>query len=130
MKEPMNSQATLCQCRTGVVYGIAILGAFLIVAALVWAMQHYTQAPPLNANRAAERANALKELRAVETDALQTPAWLDPGKGIVRLRIEDAMQWVEREWQNPAAARSNLIARVETATAVPPPAPPKPSAFE
>jgi hypothetical protein len=45
----------------------------------------------------------------------------------VRLRIEDAKNLVLREWQNPSAARSNLIARVEKATYVPPP---KPSALE
>jgi hypothetical protein len=116
--------------RTGLINGLSILGAFLIVAALVWAMQHYTSPAPLNAGRAAERANALKELRAAESAALQTTAWIDQGKGIVRLRIEDAMKLAEREWQNPDAARSNLIARVARANFVPPPAPPKPSAFE
>jgi hypothetical protein len=40
------------------------------------------------------------------------------------------MKLALRDWQNPAAARSNLIARVEKATAVPPPAPAKPSQFE
>jgi hypothetical protein len=46
------------------------------------------------------------------------------------LPIENAMQLAEREWQNPSAARSNLISRVEKATFVPPPPPAKPSAFE
>ena len=117
--------------KAGLAFAIAILGAFLIMAALVWAMRHYTQAPPLNANRAAERAKALAELRAAEADALHTTAWLDQSKGIVRLRIEDAMKLVEEEWgSDPAAARSNLIARVETATAPPPKAPEKPNPFE
>jgi hypothetical protein len=40
------------------------------------------------------------------------------------------MQLALREWQNPAAARSNLVARVGKATAVPPAAPAKPSEFE
>jgi hypothetical protein len=111
-------------------YLAAILGSFLIAAALVLAMRHYTQPAPLNASRAAERARALAELRAAEAEALQNPAWIDPAKGIVRLRIEDAMNLVEREWQNPAAARSNLIERVEKATAVAPPPPAKPSEFE
>jgi len=111
-------------------YFFAILGAFLIVAALVFAMRHYLITPPLNANRAAERAAALKELRAAEADSLNNVGWIDQGKGIVRLPIANAMQLAEREWQNPAAARSNLIARVEKATYVPPPPPPKPSAFE
>jgi uncharacterized protein YdaU (DUF1376 family) len=113
------------------VYGTATLGTFLIVGLLVWAMQHYTRPAPLNANRAAERAQALAELRAAEAESLHTTAWLDQGKGIVRLRIEDAMKLALDEWgRDPAAARSDLIARVEKATAVPPPAPAKPSQFE
>jgi len=124
----MNSWST--NCRTALAYVAGILGSFLIVAALVWAMYRYTQPPPLGIDRAAERAKALAEMRAAETEALNTTAWVDASKGIVRLRIEDAMQLVEREWQNPPAARSNLIARVEKATAPPPKVPEKPSAFE
>jgi hypothetical protein len=109
-------------------YAIAILGAFLIVAGLVAAMRHYIQAPALNANRAAERSKVLGEIRAAEADASQNVGWIDQGKGIVRLRIADAVQIAEREWKNPAAARSNLIVRVDKAN--PPPPPPKPSQFE
>jgi len=124
----MNSQPT--RERTVLAYIIGILGSFLIVAALVWAMQRYTQPAPLGEDRAATRAKALAELRGAETEALSTVAWIDQGKGLVRLRIQDAMELVKREWQNPAAARSNLIARVEKATAAPPKAPEKPSPFE
>ena len=124
----MNSQPT--RERVALAYIVAILGAFLIVAALVWAMQRYTQPAPLNAERAATRAKALVEVRAAETEALTTTAWIDQGKGLVRLRVQDAMELVKREWQNPAAARSNLIARVEKATAPPPKAPEKPSQYE
>ena len=89
------------------------------------------QPAPLGEDRAAVRAKALAEIRAAETEALTTPAVLDPGKGVVRLPIQQAMAIVERDWgQNPAAGRTNLIARVEKATAVPPKAPEKPSAFE
>jgi hypothetical protein len=116
--------------RTGLAYAAGILGSFLIVAALAWAMHRYTQPAPLGEDRAAERAKALVEMRAAETEALHTTAWIDPAKGIVRLRIEDAMQLVEREWQDPAAARSKLIMRVEKATAPPPKVPEKPSPFE
>lgn len=109
---------------------IAILGTFLLGVALFWAMRHYTQAPPVE-DRARVRANALAELRAAEAEALTTAAWLDAGKGIVRLRIEDAMSIIQREWgKNPSAGRSNLIARVEKATVAPPKAPQKPSEFE
>ena len=117
--------------RSGLAYVIAVLGAFLIVAFLVWAMRHYTQPAPLGEDRAAVRAKALAELRATEAEALNTTGWVDPTKGLVRLRIEDAMKWVEQEWaRDPVAAHSNLISRVDKATAPPPRAPEKPSQFE
>lgn len=116
--------------RTGLAYLVGILGSFLIVAALVWAMQRYTQPPPLGEDRVALRKKALAELRAAEASELDTFGWVDQGKGVVRLPIAEAMKLTLRDWQNPAAARSNLIARVEKATAVPPPAPAKPSPFE
>jgi len=111
---------------------VGILGACCLFAALVWAMRYYTRPASLGEERAALRAKTLAELRAAEAHALATPAWLDKSKGLVHLRIEDAMKIVEREWgQNPAAARSNLIAREEKANPPPPPkAPEKPSQFE
>src|SRR5262245_45579696 len=109
-------------------YAGGIIGAFLIMAAMIWAVRQYTQPAPLGAERAAERAKGLAEIRAAEKEALEHTAWIDQSKGLVRLRIEDAMSLVEREWKNPAAARSNLIARVEKAN--PAPAPPPPSPFE
>lgn len=116
--------------RTGLAYVIGILGSLLIVAALVWAMQRYTQQPLLGQDRVVVRKKALADLRATEASELANYGWLDQPKGVVRLPIADAMQLALRDWQNPAAARSNLIARVEKATAAPPAAPAKPSAFE
>lgn len=124
----MNGNA--CKCGEKAVFGIAILGAFLIVALLVLAMKHYSQVPPLNANRAAERARALAEMRAADADALANPGWVDQGKGIVRLPIDTAMNLVLQNWKNPSAARTNLIEREEKASYVPPPPKPKPSEFE
>ena len=108
----------------------AVVIACLIFAGLVWKMRQYTTPAPLGAERAAERAKALTELRAAETDALNNAAWIDQTKGLVRLPIAEAMKLAEREWQNPAQARSNLIARVEKANYVPPKPPEKPSQFE
>ena len=109
-------------------YAVGILGTFLIVAALVVVMQRYTQFSPIDEARVAARAKALAELRAMESEAMRTPGWIDQGKGLVRLRVEDAMKIVERDWgKDPVAARSNLIDRVVKATFVPPP---KPSEFE
>jgi|ERR1035437_2685636 hypothetical protein len=99
---------------------VALLGACLIFAALVWAMKHYTQPAPLGQDRAAVRAKNLAELRAAEAEALNNAAWIDPGKGVVRLPIAEAIKLAERLWQNPSQARSNLIARVEKATATAP----------
>jgi hypothetical protein len=124
----MNSQPV--RERTRLAYVTGILGSFMIVAALVWAMRHYTQPPPLGEDRVALRKKALAELRAAEAEELNAYGWLDQSKGIVRLPIAEARKLALRDWQNPAAARSNLIARVEKATALPPKAPEKPSAFE
>ncbi len=112
-------------------YAVGILGSFLILAGLAWAIHRYTQPPPLGEDRAVVRAKALAEIRAAEAEALEHTGWIDPAKGIVRLRIEDALKLVERDWgQNPAAGRSNLIERVEKATVLPPKPPEKKSDFE
>ncbi len=58
----MNSESNRSSSSAAAAYGIAILGALLIVAMLVWAMRHYTAPEPVNANRAAERAKALAEI--------------------------------------------------------------------
>jgi hypothetical protein len=118
------------QPRSRWAYALAIVGTFLIVAALVGVMRRHSQPPPIDAKRAAERAKALADLRQAEAQALSTPDWIDQAKGIVRLPITNAMEMVLRDWQNPAAAKSNLVARVEKATFVPPPPPQKPSEFE
>ncbi|HVM51088.1 MAG TPA: hypothetical protein VMU04_23870 [Candidatus Acidoferrum sp.] len=124
----MNPEPT--RDRTTSAFVIGTLGCFLIVAALVWAMHHYTQPPPLGEDRVAVRKKALAELRAAEAEELSTYGWADQAKGVVRLPIAEAMKVALRQWQDPAAARSNLIARVEKATAPPPRAPEKPNPFE
>lgn len=108
----------------------AVVVASLIFVALVWKTRQYTKPASPDEARRVERAKALAELRAAEADALQNPAWLDQAKGVVRLPINDALKLAEREWQNPAQARSNLIARMEKATALPPKPPEQPSPFE
>ena len=110
--------------------GVAFLIACFLFAAIVAAVKFSVPVPAIDADRAAVRAKALAEIRAAEDQALNIAGWIDQKRGIVRLPIDMAMQITEREWQNPAAARSNLIARVEKATAPAPTAPAKPSAFE
>ena len=104
-------------------YLVAVVGALLIVAALVWVMIHYTRPAPLGEDRANERRKALSELRANNEEILNNPnyVWQDQNKGIVRMPINRAMELALKLWADPAAARSNLTARVEKATAVAPP---------
>ena len=108
-------------------YAVAVLGAMLIVGGLVWLMIDYTRPPDLNAKRAAERARALAELQAQTKEALETYAWSDQPRGMVRLPIQRAMEMTVQAWRNPAEARSNLLARAEKATAK---LPEKPSPYE
>lgn len=124
-------QADNSNCSARCVYAAAVLGAFLIVAGLVWVMYYFTQPAPLGEDRAALRRKTLVELRAANEDVLKSYAWQDQAKGIVRLPIAQAMKVTEAEWQkNHTAVRAMLIARVEKATAVPPKAPEKPNPLD
>ena len=109
---------------------IGILGAFLIVAGLVYAMNYYPRPPPLNQARVVERKKALAEIRAENEKALNNYEVADPGKGIVRLKIERAMELIIDEYKNPMAARTNLVARAERAGAPAPKPPEPPNKFE
>jgi hypothetical protein len=109
---------------------VGTIGGFLIFSALVWVIWRYSQPAPLGEDRAAVRRKALAEMRAAEAEQLNNYAVLDPVKGVVRLPIVEAMKLALREWQNPAQARSNVIARVEKATAPPPKAPEKPNPYD
>ena len=109
---------------------IGILGAFLVVGVLVYAMKQYTRPAPLNTARIEERRKALAEIRAESEKGLHSNEVLDAGKGVVRLKIDRAMELTIDEYKNPSAARANLIARAEKASAPAPKAPEKPNQFE
>ena len=99
---------------------IAIIGALLIVTFLVRAMQRYTAPEPLNAGRAVERVKNLKEIQAAGQDQVASYAKLP--KDFIRLPVTNAMTLTVKEYANPVAARSNLLARAAKAfAAVPPP---------
>lgn len=108
-------------------YIVAIVGAFLLMSLLVCNVIKHTATAPVGQERANERLKLSTELKAENATALENYDWVDQAKGIVRLPISQAMKLTVQEWQTPAAARSNLIARVEKATAK---APEKPSEFE
>ena len=73
-------------------------------------------APSIDADRAAERSKALAEISVAEEKALTTGAVIDSQRGIVRLPIDTAID-LAAKWPNAAAARADLAARVEKATA-------------
>jgi hypothetical protein len=99
---------------------VGTLGTLAIMAILVLVLLRATRPEDIAAARARERVQVREDIRAAEAKATQQYAWQDAAKGIVRLPVERAMELVVREWQDPAAARSNLIARVQVATAPPP----------
>ena|SRR5687767_5042849 len=109
---------------------IATLGAFLVIAALVWIMVRVTRPEAVGAARAAERQKALVQTRNDEAQALNHYDKQGAGGGFVRMKIDDAMKLTLKEYQNPAAARSNLIARADKAGTPPPQAAPPPNQYE
>jgi hypothetical protein len=129
----MNSENNNCcsNCAGKVAWAVAVLGAIFIVVFLDRELKKYTAAPPVDAGRAEERAKALAEIRNTEAADLEHTGWIDQGKGVMRLNIDDAMKLMEEKWKDPAAARKDLISRVEKANPAPPPqAPPPKSEFE
>lgn len=124
--------------RVGVtIYVVAILGCFLIVAGLIWATAKYVRPQPLGEARIQERYKNLHELREAEAKVLTQYDWQDKAKEIVRLPVITtdgqpgrAMELTVQEWQNPAAARSNLIGRVTRAIAPAPRPPEQPNKYE
>lgn len=110
--------------------GLGFLAAGFLFAILVLAVKHSMCVPAIDADRATERLKDLAQIRADEARALANPGWIDQQRGLVRLPIDVALQLAAREWQNPAVARTNLIAREEKATAPAPVAPARPNAFE
>lgn len=110
--------------------GLGFLAAGFLFAILVLAVKHSMSVPAIDADRATERLKDLAQIRADEARALANPGWIDQQRGLVRLPIDVALQLAAREWQNPAVARTNLIAREEKATAPAPVAPARPNAFE
>lgn len=118
----MNSETECKSCsRCG--YVVAVIGAFLIVAGLVFVMRHYTRTESLGSARADARKKARIALQAENLDVLHSAnyAWQDQAKGIVRMPIDRAMDLSLKMWQNPAAARADLVKREDKATFVPPP---------
>ncbi len=92
------------------------LGGLLALYGLVHLMQHYTRPAAVNAARIEERRKALAEQQAADHARLTRYDWSDPRRGILRLPITRAMELTRAEYRDPAAARTNLLDRLEKAT--------------
>ena len=89
---------------------VAVLGVLLIMAGLIWLMYRYTHPAPVDQARWAERQRNLAEANAQDQEQLTSYAWIDQARGVVRLPAARAMELTVKEWQNPAAGRSNCRA--------------------
>ena len=108
-------------------WGLGVAGTLLIVGWLAWMVAARTRPAGVDQVRAELRRKNLAELRADNHLALSTYGWIDPTKGIVRLPVQRAVELSLQLWQDPAAARTNLLGRLDKATAKPPE---KPSEYE
>lgn len=111
-------------------YVVAIIGSFLLVAFLVKQMIAYTQTAPVGAERGIARAADNAAIRTAGTEALKSWGYIDQAKGTVRVPVDEAMKLTVQGYQKPAAFRSDLVARVEKATAPGPKPPEKKNEFE
>ena len=108
------------------VYGIVVAICFMLGLYATRAMFHDHNTGPVNAERAEERKSARLKLQAEAEQLLNGSATNAPN----RLPIDEAMRRTVQAYQNPEAARADLIARMKTATAPAPKAPEQPSEFE
>ncbi|MGA3267361.1 MAG: hypothetical protein ABSE16_11115 [Verrucomicrobiota bacterium] len=111
----MNSETPKVNRASGAAVGF--LAASVLFIALVAVVKFSARPPAIDADRAATISQALFQIRTNEAAELDTTGWIDQQRGIVRLPIATAMQMVARDWQNPGAARSNLVERAEKAAA-------------
>jgi hypothetical protein len=92
---------------------VAVILIFFLMPAAVFLMYHYTRTGPVEQPHWAERTKNLAELRAKNQEAQETYGWISRERGVVRLPIAQAMELTVKEWQDPAAGRAGLLARLE-----------------
>lgn len=107
-------------CKTRLIYIAAIVGTFLIMGWMSRLMLQRTSEGGVDAKKGAERWKNIADFKAANQEALENYAWQDQSKGLVRLKIDRAMELTVQQWKNPQQARATLISRVEKATAPPP----------
>ena len=113
-----------------VVTVIVALATFLLMAFLVRQMVRYTAPAPLGADRGAARAKDNTQIRAEGAQTLSSYGYVEQPKGIVRVPIDEAMKLTVEGYKNAAQFRSNLLSRLDKATAAAPKPPEKPNEYE
>lgn len=109
---------------------VGFIFASLIFIVLVVIVKLSATVPAIDAARAAAISSSLHDIRTNEVASLESPAWIDRSRGIVRLPIATAEQLAAQEWSNPAQARADLIARARRASAPAPKPAATPNPFE
>ncbi|MGO8696369.1 MAG: hypothetical protein ACLQVY_01435 [Limisphaerales bacterium] len=125
----MNSDSC-CQKSSCGAYVLGFLGTFAVMALLVWLMRSYAKTPSLTASRSAERLQILADFKTANAPLLEKYDWQDQARGFVRVPIERAKELILDEWQDPAAGRSNLMARAAKEFAPAPKPPEKKNEYE
>jgi len=98
------------------VFGIGIVGAFLIMGYIVRGMYFEHSVGPVNHARGAERLKVRMELTAKAQQALTNSEPIDPARGIIRLPIDRAVAMTLEAYQQ-GGIHSNLVARSQKAQA-------------
>jgi hypothetical protein len=111
--------------KTRAAHILCLLVFLLGAVALVFLILRNPTAIPVEQPRIKERLKNLADLRIASAQILETYGWQNKDKQVIRIPIERAMELTVSEWQNPAAARSNLLDRAAKVFA-PPPLPPQP----
>ena len=106
---------------------VGAVGTLLVVGGLTWFVAVRTRPPGVDVVRAKLRASNLAEVRGEVLKLSTTYEEVDKSHGIWRIPVAQAVELSLRLWQDPAAARSNLLSRVDKATAK---VPEKPSEYE
>lgn len=124
--KPGNADAGINKAKLAAWF-IGAAGTFLLVGGLAWWIFQRTQPAGVDLARAKLRFQYLAEVQAEAHKFQTTSEVLDKAKGIYRIPITNAVEVMLRLWQDPAAGRSNLLSRIDKATAKPPE---KPNEYE
>ena len=98
-------------------YTLAIVVALCLMGWLTRRAVFHTFEASVDTQKFEERWKAIGELRVANDQLLNNYGWQEQAKGLVRLKIERAMELTVQEWKNPQEARAKLISRLDKAAA-------------